>query len=190
MKCTELVMQDHVAVRRALDVLDGMMKILESGERIEIADARSILNFLEFFGEDYHQASEEKILFPALVRAVPQDSPVHQLVMGHGQERALVDWIKEAFWSRRVKDFVYSSRRLSTLLRTHLDQEETVLGELAGRLLSKEEDDAVVAEFMKNRKEPETMVNFSRLERKYTSKTAGSSLQPAEPSRARAASYT
>jgi hypothetical protein len=55
MKCTDLVIQDHIALRRALDILDGMINKLERGDRIEIADAAEILKFLRTFGIEYHQ---------------------------------------------------------------------------------------------------------------------------------------
>ena len=170
MKCTELVIQDHVVLRRGLDILDGMLTKLESGERIEIADVRAILKFLQVFGDEYHQTMEERVLFPVLVRAAPEGSPIHEIVMEHGEDRALVTWITDALGSKRVVDFVYSSRRLCTLLRSHIDREEGVLGDLADQLLSPDEDNFVVAEFRRNRMDPEVFVNFSRLERKYTHK--------------------
>ena len=74
----------------------------------------------------------------------------------HSEERALAAWIMDAFASRRVIDFVYSSRRLSNLLRNHIAKEEAVLAQLAGRLLSEEEDDRIVDEFKKHHKEAET----------------------------------
>jgi hemerythrin-like domain-containing protein len=178
MKCTELVIQDHVAIRRGVDILDGMLTKLESGERIEIADVRAILKFLQGFGDEYHQTMEEKVLFPALVRAAPEGSPIHQMVMQHGEDRALVTWITDALGSRRVVDFVYSSRRLCMLLRNHIEKEDGVLSDLANQLLSKDEDNMVLAEFRKNRTEPETYVDFSRLERKYTRKAPLNSWAP------------
>jgi hemerythrin-like domain-containing protein len=167
MKCTDLLLQDHTVLRRGLDILDSMMKKLEDGQRIEIVDVKAILKFFKAFGDEYHQTVEEKVLFPALVRAAPQGSPIHQMVMEHGEERALAAWIMDAFASRRVIDFVYSSRRLSHLLRNHLAKEEAVLAQLADRMLSDEEDERIVDEFKKHHKEAETYVNFTRLELKY-----------------------
>jgi hemerythrin-like domain-containing protein len=188
MKCTELVIGDHVVLRRGLNIFEGMMKKLEDGERIEIADVKTVLKFLQAFGDEYHQTMEEKVLFPVLVRATPHGSPIHQMVLEHGEERALVTWILDAFESRRVTDFVYSSRRLILILRNHIDKEDAVLGQLAERLLSKEEDDRVVAEFTKNHKQPEMYLDFSRLERKYTPKSDRNSLDSLdEPVRGRAA---
>lgn len=119
MNCTELLTGDHVVLRRGLDILDGMMKKLEDGERIEIADVKAVFKFLQV------------------------------MVLVHGDERALMAWIVDAFEARRVADFVFSSRRLSLILRNHIDKEDAVLCQLA------------------DNKHPETFLDLSRLERKY-----------------------
>ena len=76
MKCTEIVIQDHVLIRRGLDIIDAMLKKLEDGLRIEIFDAATILKFLRLFGDQYHQVMEETVLFPALLRAAPHGRAV------------------------------------------------------------------------------------------------------------------
>ena len=43
---------------------------------------------------------------------------------------------------------------------------------MAEQTLSNDEDNVVAAEFTRNHKQPETYVNFSRLEWKYTPKPA------------------
>src|SRR4051812_39991916 len=101
MKCTELVLQDHVLLRRGLDILDGMLRHLEDGQRIEIAGVTIILKFLRLFGDQYHQAMEEEILFPALLDAAPDAAALSQLVSEHGNERTLVIEIQENLISRR-----------------------------------------------------------------------------------------
>jgi hemerythrin-like domain-containing protein len=121
MKYTELVIQDHIVLLRGLDILEGMLTKLENGERIEIADVRAILKLIQ----------------------------VHQLVMKHDESRALVIGATDALASRRVGDFVYSSRRLCTVLRSHMDLEDGVLDDLARQSI------------------PEIDVNLSRLEQKY-----------------------
>jgi hypothetical protein len=108
---------------RALDILEAMLTKLENGERIEIADVRSILTLIQ----------------------------VHQLVVKLDEGLALLTGTIDALASRRVGDFVFSSRRLCTVLRTHMDKEEA-LDNLAAQLL------------------PEIDVNLSRLEQKYTRK--------------------
>lgn len=170
MRCTELISRDHAILRRGLDILDGMVKELEYGERIEIADVTTILKFLRVFGDEYHQATEERILFPALFRTAPQEDSLSQLFHEHSEERAVVAEIEAALNPKKGIAFVRSSRRLILLLSNHLDKEDAVLPDIVDRSLSKEEDAMVEAEFTKNRIQAETLVNFARLEQKYIRK--------------------
>jgi hemerythrin-like domain-containing protein len=180
MKSTELVLQDHAILRRGLDILDGMVKKLEEGERIEIADVVSVLKFLRLFGDQYHQSMEENVLFPALLCAAPLpiESPLSHMLTEHSEERSLVAAIENALKFKVGIDFVRSSRQLSVLLRNHLDKEDTVLRRLADQVLSAAEDNMIVGEFVRNYIQPESCLNFSRLERKYTSKPQVSPLSP------------
>jgi hemerythrin-like domain-containing protein len=166
MKCIELVLQDHVLLRRGLDIIDGMLKIMEDGERIEIIDVTTVLKFLSLFGDHYHQVMEEQVLFPALLDAAPGELSLRQLVSEHGNERALVLEIEETLISRRGMAFFRSARHLTALLRHHCDKEETIIGTLS-RCLSKEKDEAVVTEFVKARPQPDIYAKFPRLEQKY-----------------------
>jgi hemerythrin-like domain-containing protein len=168
MMCTEMVIQDHAILRRGLDILDGMVRKLESGERIEIMDGTNLLKFLRVFGDEYHQTMEENVLYPALLRASPEQALLRQMLSEHGEERALVAAVDDALKSRRGVDFVRGARRLSLLLRSHLDKEDAILRQIA---LSNDEDNVVVVEFAKNHKQPETYVHFSRLEWKYAQKS-------------------
>src|SRR5262249_8223172 len=100
MRCIELVMQEHVILRRGLDILDGMVSKLEGGERIEIADAITILKFFRFFGVEYHQTIEENVVFPSLLRAAPQESRLRHMLSDHGEQPEVVTAIESALSSR------------------------------------------------------------------------------------------
>jgi hemerythrin-like domain-containing protein len=190
MRCIELVLQDHVLLRRGLDIIDGMLKQLEDGLRIEIADVTTVLKFLRIFGDQYHQLMEEEILFPILLDAAPDETALRQLVSEHGNERTLVIEIEETLISRRGMAFFRSARHLTALLRHHCAKEETIVSDLAQRCLSKEQDEAIIAAFTKSRPQPEIHAKFSRLEQKYLPRPASARLNPAgDLARARAASY-
>jgi hemerythrin-like domain-containing protein len=167
MRCLELVLQDHALLRRGLDIIDGMLKQLEDGLRIEIADVTAVLKFLRIFGDQYHQLMEEEILFPLLLDAAPDETALRQLVSEHGSERTLVIEIEETLTSRRGMAFFRSARHLTALLRHHCDKEEVIIGKLAEGCFSKEQDEAVVAAFAKSRPQPEIYAKFTRLELKY-----------------------
>jgi hemerythrin-like domain-containing protein len=177
MKCIELIVRDHSTIARSLGILDGMVQRMESGLRIEIADASVILKFLQVFVDEYHQTMEEHVLFPALMRTAANDSPVHGMVMEHSEERAAKACIEDALKAKVGREFVRSARSLCLLLKSHFSREDSVLTELAEQLLSEEEDDAIVATFNKYR--PEIFPNFAYLERKYVPEVRN----PAEPPR-------
>ena len=156
MKCTEVLIEDHVILRRGLDILDRMCQIMEAGDRIEVFDIRTVLKFLRTFGED----------------------PLYQrLLQDHREERELVSAIESTLNSRHGIGFVRSSRRLILLLRNHLDREDTVLCDIAERLLSSEEDERIAAEFRTRQSYLESFPGFDRLERKYAPKPRGSRIE-------------
>jgi len=175
MKCIEVVIQDHATIRKGLDILDMMVTAMEEGRRIEIADAIRMVNFLHSFADEYHQTMEENILFPLLLRATPDDNPLHQMIPEHTEERRLLSHIDDALKSKRAMDFVRMSRHLAMHLRNHFNEEDIVLYDLAERALSNEEDTMIVTEFMKNRVRVESHEDLSRLEWKYATRqpTAG-----------------
>lgn len=169
MRCTELIAQDHAVLRRGLNILDRMVQIMEEGDRIEILDIRTVVRFLKLFGDQYHQSMEEKVLFPMLLRAAPHDV-IHNLQLEHGEERELVAAIEDALNPKHGIGFVRNSRQLIQLLRKHLDMEDMVFCDIAERLLSKEEDEAIATEFTAHQPQSETYSTFARLEQKYAPK--------------------
>jgi hemerythrin-like domain-containing protein len=190
MKCAELIVNDHLILRRGLNIFDGMVRKLEDGARIEIADVSAVLKFLRCFGDEYHQAMEEQFLFPALMAGPIPGNALSQMTLEHSTERALVAGIEDALRSKRGMEFARTSRQLLVVLRDHLDKEDSLLRLLPGGSLSSEQDDRVTAGFTGNRIPPESFVNFSRLEWKYTPKPRVEPLAPAaSAARAHSAGY-
>jgi hemerythrin-like domain-containing protein len=179
MKCIEVVIQDHAIIRKGLDILDTMVTAMEDGGRIEIADAARMVSFLHAFADEYHQTTEENMLFPLLLRATPDDNPLHQMTLEHTEERRLLSHIDDALKSKRAMDFVRMSRRLAMLLRNHFNEEDVVLYELGERALSNEEDTMIVTEFMKNRVSVASHEDLSRLESKYAARQSTGGLTAA-----------
>jgi hemerythrin-like domain-containing protein len=179
MKCVDVIIQDHSTIRKGLDILDMMVGEMEAGRRIEIADAIKMADFLQLFVDGYHFTAEENILFPLLLRATPDDSPLHQMISEHAEERTLLTHIQDALKSKRAMDFVRISRRLSLLLRNQFREEDVILSDLAKRSLSNEEDTTIVTEFMKRRIQVENHPSLAQLEWKYTSQLQAGTPNPA-----------
>jgi hypothetical protein len=137
---TDLTSRDQGIRRRGLDIFDGMVKKLEDGERIEIADVADILKFLKLYEDEY---------------------PERLTIVGE---------IEAALSFKQGTAFVRSSRRLISLLRDHLDKE---------RSLSAEVNEMVLA--------AGSLINFGRLEKKYTRKPQGTPLPGQQVARAHGA---
>jgi hypothetical protein len=97
MKGTDLQTANDEVLSRGLDVLDGMVRRMEDGHRIEIADAAATLEILRACGEQ------------------PRPAPAFE-----SEEQSLVVMLEDALKTKRAVDFVRDSRRLSGLLRNHL----------------------------------------------------------------------
>jgi len=144
MKSTDLLMQEHKLILRALDVLDAVADSMESTGTADQADVDKVLNFLRWFADAHHQAKEETILFPALKRAAAsQDRPVEHLSKEHEQERAFVEDLETNLRLAKFSDFVSRAKRLNSSLRNHIYKEDRILFAIADELLSPVEDDAV-----------------------------------------------
>jgi hypothetical protein len=93
---TEVIAQDHMAVRRGLNILDRIVQSMEEGHLIEIFDIRTVIKFLRVFGERYPQAEVQE----------------------------LIGSIEASLSPKHGAGFVRSSRHLIQLLRNQIDQEQ------------------------------------------------------------------
>ena len=173
MKCTDLLMQDHKTILRALDVLDEMARRVETHVPLEHDDVETLLRFIRSFADDYHQGKEESALFPELKRVLLRaERPVHQILFEHDQERSLVDGIEDALFTKKGADFVYFAHRLTGLMRDHVRKEDLVLFEVVGRTFSAGQDQSVAAQFEKFEINPAFLSDLQTLEKKYIRKKA------------------
>lgn len=172
MKCTDLLMQDHKVILRALDVLDQMANRVQNDEPVENGDVEMILHFLRAFADDYHQGKEESALFPELLRSsAANQGPLRHMIFEHDQERSLVEGLEEAVRTKKGPDFVHFARRLTSLIRTHIHKEDHILFEMADRLLSAEQDARISAELDTFSTDLDYLADLRCLEWKYMRKT-------------------
>jgi hypothetical protein len=127
MRFTEVIAQDQSAMQRGLNILDRMVQRMEEGQRIEIFDIRLVIKFLRVFGERYPQ----------------------------GEVLELVNSIEASLNPKHGAGFVRSSRRLSQLLRSQIDDAEASASD-AGLALGP--------------MSTEIYADFPKLERKYAPK--------------------
>lgn len=148
MKATGLLLAEHTYILRALDVLDRMAARTAQGEALDLNDVEDVLSFLRFFADDHHQAKEEFVLFPALLKASHSEEHacLCRLTFEHNRERSLVEGVEDALRCHNGSDFVYYAQRLSRIVRDHITEENEVLFKLADKLLSPEDDERIAQE--------------------------------------------
>jgi hemerythrin-like domain-containing protein len=173
MKCTDLLIQDHKIILRALDVLQAMATRTELGEQVAPEDVAAILSFLRTFADDYHQTKEETSLFPELEHTEGlRYEALRHMVFEHNQERSLVEGIAEAVCTKKGEEFVYFANLLIQFLRTHIQKEENVMFEFASGALSHEKDEQIAAELEKFECDPACLAELRRLEWTYLRRQA------------------
>src|SRR5262245_9796372 len=184
MKCTDLLIQDHKTILRALDVLQHMAIRVQQGDDIEREDVETILRFLRVFADDHHQVKEESALFPELRRTrCTQEPALRHMLFEHDQERSLVEALEDALRTKKDTEFVYFADRFVALIRNHIRKEDTILFEIVDRQLSPEQDEKVVSELKKFATKPEWFADLRRLEWTYVRKVAPGAVMTAPISR-------
>jgi hemerythrin-like domain-containing protein len=144
MKSTDLLIQEHKLILRALDVLDAMASLIADNRSVEQPDVSKILDFLRWFGDAHHQAKEETILFPALKEAASaQERPIEHMHHEHEQERSFVERLESDLRLAKFSNAVAIANQMSSTLRNHIYKEDRILFETVDAALSPEEDAAV-----------------------------------------------
>jgi hemerythrin-like domain-containing protein len=188
MNCTELIIEDHAILRRGLQMLDLMVRTMEDGGRIEIADAMAIARFLRLFGDEYHQTSWDEVLGAALPGDALQEEQ-RRIRSERAEIRTLVSGLEKALAGRKPLDFVRLARRLNPMLKDHCDREAEVLCDIARRTISAEAEAAVVAGLTANPVRRESRSSLVVLERKYAARMPRNPLPAAGPAQSGSPMY-
>lgn len=173
MKCTDLLVQEHKIILRALEVLDYMASRIEQDQPTAAQDVETLLSFLRAFADAQHQTKEESALFPELMRsAAGNDGAVRQMIFEHDRERSLVNGLEDALRTKKGMDFVAFAARLTGLIRAHIKEEDNVLFELAERSFSQAQDDRITIELNNFQIDPVLLADLRRLEWTYLRRVA------------------
>jgi hemerythrin-like domain-containing protein len=149
MKATALLLEDHKEIRRVAEILEEIARRAKHGQASEAQDVKTLLAFLESFGDRFHQEREESFLFPSLLRDRGQKnySKLRRLSFEHERQRYLIQGLRESTLTTNARDLVFCATRLAEVLREHLAEEESALFPLADSTLSPAEDQQL-AEWM------------------------------------------
>jgi hemerythrin-like domain-containing protein len=135
---------EHQAVCRMLNVLDKSVLKLEQGEQVPLNIFDDVLEFLTIFVDGCHHVKEEEVLFPLLTKSgLPAwVRPITGMLGEHQQARELIERFRQALDHLKAGDktgqapLIEVSREYATLMRQHMQKENTVLFMLADKLLN------------------------------------------------------
>ena len=67
MYAIDLMMNEHIQIRKMLEVMRAMVKQLQAGEDVPIEDFEATVDFARKYADKHHHMKEEDILFPELM---------------------------------------------------------------------------------------------------------------------------
>lgn len=143
MRPTEILMNEHRVIEQVLDCLDAMADRCERDGRIDEEPARQAIEFFRDFADRCHHGKEENQLFPMMESRgfSPAAGPTAVMRSEHVQGRSLIRSMEEAIPGASQGDataqtaWVHSARGYSTMLRQHIEKEDTCLFPMADQAL-------------------------------------------------------
>jgi len=149
---TENLENDHVSILRLTEI---MLAMVES-KSVETIDFKLVIDLIRNFADGLHHAKEENLLFPLLGEKgfSPEQGPVAVMLNEHEQGRIFV---KRAFES--IQEFkkgnlgelqsIYENMNgYANLLQNHINKENNILFRMADQILSYEEQQNLLIQFV------------------------------------------
>ena len=161
MKPTDILIKEHDAILKMLNILEEVCLRLDNGERVEETDLENIVEFFKVFADKCHHGKEEDILFPALEEyGIPNEGgPIGVMLSDHvvgrdnvkGMSDAIVDY-KEGKDSAPI-EFVRYGRNYIELLTAHIEKENNILFVMADMHIPDERQQSLLVDFEKAEEE-------------------------------------
>lgn len=155
MTATEVLKHEHQAILIVIGAAEKEAATIGETGKMHADTVRQMADFLKNFVDRCHHAKEEKHLFAMLHThgMALTSGPLAVMLREHEQGRAHVRAIVEAVGktgnpsvanARKVKDQLSA---YAALLRGHIDKEDNVLYPMADRLLTADEQNALMQAF-------------------------------------------
>jgi hemerythrin-like domain-containing protein len=152
----EILMEEHRLIERALDAMDAWVTTVGSGsESDHKAELARFVTFIREFGDAYHHAKEENILFVAMVdHGFPREAgPIAVMLHEHDLGRSLVGALDElgqqtTAWSEADHGtLAHTVGEFSALLRGHIQKEDQILYPMAATRLPEPVQEEILRRF-------------------------------------------
>lgn len=155
MNVLQSLVHEHRLIRQYLDDLAFAVERLEHGHRPPKEFFENAVLFAREFVDGYHHFKEEHQMFVMLAQRVKgkYDAPIEALRYQHERGRALVTVMADAIAGyhrgeeRAILEMLESVAAFGSLLRQHINREDSVFYPMAKKELSKEDQERLAEEF-------------------------------------------
>lgn len=158
---TEILKEEHKAIKRMLTILNVACERLERGEKVSPDIFRRAIEFIRNFADSCHYGKEEETLFPLVEqRGIPREGgPTGVMRMEHEQGRSFVKALAEAVEryeqgdESAKADIIENARGYTQLLAQHIPKEDDILYPLADKILTLSDRKELLEKFEKVERE-------------------------------------
>lgn len=158
MTATEILKHEHKIILKVLDAVRHEAQVIGDTGNLNREKLDQILDFFRVFVDRCHHGKEEEYLFPNLEkRGLPANQgPIPVMLHEHEGGRNAVKAISEALAQARQGDAAATEAVAVNLaildehLRSHIDKENQVLFPMADKILTPEDQQALVGSFEKH----------------------------------------
>lgn len=140
---TQVMVREHQLILRMIALLEQNVALMEQGRFRNWQFFLDAVDFIRNYADRFHHAKEEDVLFVELIsNGMPEkQSPIEAMHMEHDQGRAFVRSMAEAAEQAvagepgQIAIIAENARGYITLLREHIEKEDSILYPLAERIL-------------------------------------------------------
>jgi hemerythrin-like domain-containing protein len=152
---TQALKEEHDGILRMLDILRAICEQMAYRKTIQGEHLDQVMGFLRIFIDRCHHGKEERFLFPEMSSAnIPKKADIlDDLMDEHAEGRKLVEQMGAALERFYRGDqeapgvFMGAVDRYGTLIRDHIEKENTLLFPQAEKKISKERQSGMLEEF-------------------------------------------
>lgn len=161
MRPTEILMDEHKAILRLLDVLRKISHTLQNGNSVSVDTMEKAIDFIRTFADKCHHAKEEYVLFRFMEEhGMPRyGGPIGVMLMEHDQGREYVSKMAEAIKeikqgnSSGGKKYAENAMNFADLLTQHIHKEDNILYPMSEQMMEDGDEKKLLEEFEKSEKE-------------------------------------
>jgi hemerythrin-like domain-containing protein len=160
MRPQEILMEEHKAILRLLDVLRKISANLQNGKSVNVETLERAVDFIRTFADKCHHAKEEFVLFKFMEeRGMPRyGGPIGVMLMEHDQGRGYVGKMAEAVEEMKKgndagKKYAENALNFAELLSQHIHKEDNILYPMSEQMMDEGDEEKLLSEFEKSERE-------------------------------------